>query len=77
MHETKNVAGKPATGNPQVNIRFPEAVAKALAKDAKKTKTTIQAVVLRIIGEHYGIEVDLPRRGRPRLRSRSEAERRR
>lgn len=59
-------AGKPApAGNPQVNIRFPEAVAKALAGDAKKTKTTVQAVALGIIAEHYGIEVAAPKRGRP------------
>lgn len=61
------VAGTPATvGNPQVNIRFPEAVAAALAKDAKKTSKTVQAVALEIIAEHYGIEVAAPQRGRPK-----------
>lgn len=60
-------AGKPVpAGNPQVNIRFPEAVAKALAAEAKKTKRTIQAVVLEIVGEHYGVDVIAPRRGRPK-----------
>lgn len=65
--KTKGVGHKPVpVGNPQVNIRFPEAVVKALARDAIKGERTIQAVALGIIAEHYGIEVAAPQRGRPK-----------
>lgn len=45
-------------------LHIPDALLKRLTKDAKKT--TLQAVILRILAEHYGIEVDAPTRGRPR-----------
>lgn len=65
--KTKGAGHKPAPGGkPQVNIRFPADVAKALAADAEKTSTTIQAVALGIIADHYGIEVAAPQRGRPK-----------
>ncbi len=56
---------KPA-GNPALLLRLPENVGAKLAKDAKKTKTTAQAVVLGILARHYGIEVVAPRRGKPK-----------
>jgi len=54
-------------GNPQVNIRFPADVVVKLACDAIDAGVTIQAVILAILAEHYGIEVAAPRRGRPKL----------
>jgi len=66
--KAKGAGQKPASvGNPQVNIRFPADVVVALASDAKNGNVTIQAVILSIIAEHYGIEVAAPRRGRPKL----------
>ena len=53
-------------GNPALLLRLPENVGRELAKDAKKTKTTAQAVVLGILADHYGIEVAAPQRGRPK-----------
>lgn len=65
--QTKGAGPKPApAGNPALFLRLPENVGAALAKDAKKTSTTIQAVALGIITEHYGIEVAAPQRGRPK-----------
>ncbi len=56
---------KPA-GNPQLNLRLPAEVGVKLSRDAKKSKTTIQAVILSIIASHYGVEVAAPRRGQPK-----------
>lgn len=53
-------------GNPALLLRLPENVGAKLAKDAKKSKTTVQAVVLDILAGHYGIEVAAPRRGKPK-----------
>ena len=53
-------------GNPALLLRLPENVGAKLAKDAKKSKTTAQAVVLGILASHYGIEVAAPQRGRPK-----------
>ena len=53
-------------GNPALLLRLPENVGAKLAKDAKKAKTTTQAVVLGILADHYGIEVAAPRRGQPK-----------
>ena len=58
------------TGNPALLLRLPENVGKELANDAKKAKTTVQAVVLGILAAHYGIEVAAPRRGKPKSVSR-------
>lgn len=57
-------------GNPALLLRLPENVGVKLAKDAKKAKTTQQAVVLGILADHYGIEVAAPRRGKPRTNER-------
>lgn len=53
-------------GNPALLLRLPENVGTTLAKDAKKSETTVQAVVLGILADHYGIEVAAPRRGKPK-----------
>ncbi len=53
-------------GNPALLLRLPENVGAKLARDAKKAKSTAQAVVLGILAEHYGIEVVAPRRGKPK-----------
>lgn len=53
-------------GNPALLLRLPESVGAKLAKDAKKAKTTVQAVVLGILADHYRIEVAAPRRGKPK-----------
>lgn len=57
---------KPA-GNPQFSMRVPsEEIFAKLMRDAKKKKLTIQAVIWGIVGEHYGVEVATPQRGRPK-----------
>lgn len=57
---------KPA-GNPQFSTRVPsEEIFAKLMRDAKKKKLTIQAVIWGIVGEHYGVEVATPQRGRPK-----------
>ena len=53
-------------GNPALLLRLPENVGAKLAKDAKKAKTTAQAVVLGILAIHYGIDVAVPQRGKPK-----------
>lgn len=53
-------------GNPPLFLRVPCNVGEKLAKDAKKAKTTVQAVVLGILAVHYDIEVTAPRRGKPK-----------
>lgn len=65
--KAKGAGRKPApVGNRQVNVRFPPAIAEALATDAgNEPSRTVQAVVIAIIAEHYGIEVAAPQRGRP------------
>ena len=63
----KNTGGaERKLGNPALLLRLPENVGARLAKDAKKAKTTTQAVVLGILASHYGIEVAAPRRGKPK-----------
>lgn len=63
----KNTGGaERKLGNPALLLRLPENVGKELAKDAKKSKTTAQTVVLAILASHYGIEVAAPRRGKPK-----------
>lgn len=52
-------------GNPQILLRLPDEIGKWLIKTAKKEKCTVQAVILRVIGAHAGIDVDPPQRGRP------------
>lgn len=63
---TKTKVAERKLGNPALLLRLPENVGDKLAKDAKKAKTTAQAVVLGILAEHYGIEVAAPRRGKPK-----------
>jgi hypothetical protein len=54
-------------GNPQINLRIPDAeMFAALMRDAKKKKTTVQAVIWEIVAAHYEIEVTAPARGRPK-----------
>lgn len=62
--QTKGAGRRP--GNPALLLRLPENVGAKLAKDAEKSKTTVQAVVLGILAKHYGIEVAAPRRGKPK-----------
>lgn len=61
-----NTGAERKLGNPALLLRLPENVVAKLAKDAKKAKTTVQAVVLGILADHYGIEVAAPQRGRPK-----------
>ena len=63
---TKTEGAERKLGNPALLLRLPENVGVKLAKDAKKAKTTAQAVVLGILADHYGIEVAAPRRGKPK-----------
>ena len=50
-------------GNPQILLRLPEKLGISLLRDAKKTKRTVQAVLLEIAANHYGIEYEPPKRG--------------
>jgi len=65
--KTETKVAERKLGNPALLLRLPENVGAKLAKDAKKSKTTAQAVVLGILAEHYGIEVTAPRRGKPKI----------
>jgi hypothetical protein len=51
-------------GNPQILLRLPETIGIALQRDAKKTKRTMQAVLLEIAANHYGVEYEPPMRGK-------------
>jgi hypothetical protein len=53
-----------APGNPQILLRLPETIGIALLRDAKKTKRTVQAVLLEIAATHYGVEYEPPMRGK-------------
>ena len=54
-------------GNPQINLRIPDGkMFASLMRDAKKKKTTVQAVIWEIVAAHYEIEVTAPARGRPK-----------
>lgn len=53
------------TGNPQVKLRIPDSLGIPLMKAAKKRKCTIQAVILSILTEHFGVDAPVPKRGRP------------
>lgn len=61
MVNPKKAARKP--GNPALLLRLPENVGKALAKEAKASKRTAQAVILGVLASHYGIHVAEPKRG--------------
>lgn len=50
-------------GNPPILLRLPSEVGLPLLRDAKKRKCTVQAVILEIVGAHYRVVVDPPRRG--------------
>lgn len=47
-------------------LRVPSSLEEKLASDAAEKKITPQAVVLNILGDHYGIEIPPPLRGRPK-----------
>jgi hypothetical protein len=51
-------------GNPQILLRLPQEAGIPLLRDAKRKRCTIQAVILEIVGTHYSVAVDPPRRGK-------------
>jgi len=51
-------------GNPQILLRLPQEVGMPLLRDAKRKRCTIQAVILEIVGTHYSVAVEPPRRGK-------------
>jgi len=54
-------------GNPAILLRLPAAIGIPLLKSAKKSKRTVQAVILEIVAQHYAVDVLPPLRGsRPR-----------
>ena len=53
-------------GNRQMILRVPPSLDEKIARDAAKQEVTPQAVVLNILGTHYGIDVPHPSRGRPK-----------
>lgn len=61
MAKQKNQIDQP--GNPQILLRLPAAVGIPLLREAKKKQCTVQAVILEIVGRHYGVVVEAPRRG--------------
>jgi hypothetical protein len=44
-------------------LRIPDTVGPKLLRDARKSKTTIQAVILSILATHYSVDVEPPKRG--------------
>lgn len=50
-------------GNPQILLRLPVEIGKPLLREAKKSKRTVQAVILAIVAEHYRVDVEPPKRG--------------
>ena len=53
-------------GNPQLILRIPPELGKLLARDAKKSKSSEQTIVLAALANHYGIDVAAPVRGKPK-----------
>lgn len=51
-------------GNPQILLRLPQEVGLPLLRDAKRKRCTIQAIILEIVGTHYKVDVEPPRRGK-------------
>ncbi len=51
-------------GNPQILLRIPREIGIPLLRDAKETKRTVQAVLLEIAANHYGVEYEPPMRGK-------------
>lgn len=54
--------------NPQLILRIPAELGKLLARDAKRDRSTKQAVVLSVLASHYGIKVAAPVRGKPTVK---------
>lgn len=50
-------------GNPQINLRIPDAIGPRLLADAIDGETTVQAVILGVLAKHYGVTVEPPKRG--------------
>lgn len=48
-----------------INLSVPDELGPDLLRDAKRQKTSVQAVIVAILAKHYGVEVTLPSRGRP------------
>jgi len=50
-------------GNPQILLRLPQEVGMPLLRDAKRKRCTVQAIILQIVGVHYSVAVEPPKRG--------------
>jgi hypothetical protein len=50
--------------NPQLLLRVPDSVGRLVARDAKRRKITRQAIILEVLGSHYAVAVQPPKRGR-------------
>lgn len=50
-------------GNPQVLLRIPDELGPRLLRDAIDGETTVQAVILGVLANHYGVTVEPPKRG--------------
>lgn len=65
--KSKGAGRKPApAGNPQLLLRIPDVLGPRLLRDAVENEQTVQAVILGIVAEHYGVEVAAPQRGKPK-----------
>ncbi len=56
----------PETGNPSIHLRLPDAIGPRLIEDAVAGGCTVQAVILRVLSDHYAVVAPAPARGRPR-----------
>jgi len=50
-------------GSPGIYLRIPAEIGPRLLADAAAGACTVQAVILRIVGEHYAVSVPPPLRG--------------
>ena len=51
-------------GNPQYLVRIPEAIGEPLRDESTDRELTPQAVIIDALAERYGVEVELPIRGK-------------
>jgi len=58
-----------STGNPQLLLRLPQEIFLPLMRQAKKTKTSAQSLIVEIVAAHYGVTAPAPKRGKPKSRA--------
>lgn len=53
-------------GNEQISLRLPPEVAGPLRAEAEAKGTTVQAIIVKMLGRRYKVKAPQPRRGRPK-----------